>query len=302
MAPLPKGIQRVSAIPMLLSDVVRVSDPEIIRKININPDVGRIGNSEPPWILKMFFRASKFFHPSSGMYHITQLDNGSFEQEQRRKAALHQVSVGFSKNQLDTLSGLVHSDKDLHTVTKESGQVMSSLVLSLPEGQKLPDDVAEANINTLNSITAVFNPIRYIRALRARGTVENYVQNQKPSEKYVGDFVHNLGASFQGFGRAMTQLRNAGQQDALSFFCQNPIVPAVMRVPKVITTLDGIFPEDQPLIPGKTVIILEIGEAAKESKDPTFLFGPGSGNRECPIMNLFFKTAASVQGNSLDQS
>lgn len=77
--------------------------------------------------------------------------------------------------------------------------------------------------------------------------------------------------------------------------CANPVVEAVLRVPIEPTTLDGVFPEDDPLLPGKTIIVAYVSEAAKETGDIQFVFGSGSDKRMCPFRNLFVSALESVQ-------
>lgn len=108
-----------------------------------------------------------------------------------------------------------------------------------------------------------------------------------PEEKYIEDYIHNLGFASHGLATALCSMRQMTTDDMQKHFEDNPVLPSVMRIARRDTTLGGIFPEDEPLIAQQSVIILKIGDAATEAQDDRFLFGSSLESRECPLKACF---------------
>ena len=85
------------------------------------------------------------------------------------------------------------------------------------------------------------------------------------------------------------------QTDIKDLLFKKPIAQKVVRIPNCTTTVDGLFPVDKPLQPGKTIIVLDIGSAAKATSDDNFLFGTGVGSRQCPFKPVLYSFSAKAR-------
>lgn len=291
--PLPEGIVR-SSTPFLIPDSVTVTDPDLIRKIASHPHITRPAEAKLPWIFRTYFLATKFYYPPDSMFTVAQLGDGKSEQMKRRAIVEEQLRNGFTDLHIARLRELRNGTMDYPAVGAECAKIVADLILPLPQGVQLPDHIARASFDTLTDFPDVFMPHKYLRARRARAMAERYIQSILPDEKYPGDYVHHLGAAAQGFARAVFSLRDLNDEKVLPFLCQHPMIPAIIRVPSCRTTIDGLFPDDQPLLPDHTLIVFQIGAAASKTNDDNFLFGGGIEPRQCPFKDLFFDTAERI--------
>lgn len=293
MSGLPAGVAR-GGIPFLVKDRVVVTNPDIIRRIAAHPDMARPAEVDFPKIFRTYFESTKFIHLPTNSYALPFQGDDRNERVNRRAVIEAQLSRGFSEEQIDRLVGLVRSNKSDLEVSMGCAKVVAQLILPLGEGEELPDDVAKAAFQTITTFTDIFNPIKYIRGRMARKKTEDYCASLLPDEEHLEDYVHNLGAAAQGFGQAILSMREMATDDSEKHFKDNPITNAVLRYPRRNTTLDGMFPEDNPLRVGESVAVLMISDAAKEAQDDLFLFGNGNEFRQCPFKGLFFNATADV--------
>ncbi|CAM9740579.1 unnamed protein product, partial [Hapterophycus canaliculatus] len=73
-------------------------------------------------------------------------------------------------------------------------------------------------------------------------------------------------------------------------------MPMTVQTPRIAirdTTLDGLL--EKPAKANKTVFILQIRQAAAETKDSLFTFGAGVDERQCAFKFAFQKLMADLQ-------
>lgn len=294
MTKLPPGVARTS-VPFMVKDIVRISDEALIRKVATHPDIARPGEVDIPALFRIYFQATKFVHPATGRYVLPLEGDDRNDSAARRTVVEAQLSPGFSEDQLARIADLVQSDRTEPEVARECVKLVGQLILPLGEGEEVPDEVADAAYRTLTEFSDVYNIFKYLRGRKARKKVEDYCAQLLPDEEHIGDYGHNLGAAAQGLAAALMSMRNLDEKgDVHKFFLDNPMTPAVIRVPKRTTTLDGVF-EGKPLLASETIIVLAIGEGAKEAQSDMFLFGSGVDVRQCPFKGVFFSTVEDIQ-------
>lgn len=289
----PEGVTR-RRVPLVSKDLVTVQDPELITKIASSPDIGRPGEAELPWLLKLYFKATKFIYPPTNRWFIALEGDDKNNRLERREAVEGRIAKGFTDAQICRLTDAVKGEGDLVQVGAEVAKVMAEVVLPLADGQTLPQDVAEATVNTALEVSVLFNPPQYLAARAARNKVEEYVRSVLPEGAEVGDFTHNLGAAAQGMGKALISMRDMKTSDLHAHFGNNPMVAATTRIPKKTTTIGGMFPGEAPLTPN-SLVVLDITTAAMKTLDEKFLFSSGTETRQCPFKGLFFDTTAEIQ-------
>lgn len=159
---------------------------------------------------------------------------------------------------------------------------------------EIPDDIVAAARNTLLKMPV--GPVAYAKCAKAQKAVYEYVKTHVP-EEHVADVCHNLGAAAQGVSAGLEALRIAPTtvSDSVSLrdeLLKNPLIPKAARIAVGNSTVGGLL--DEPLVKDKTFIMLQFGNAASETQDDNFLFGPGTSARQCPFKGFFFKFAGEV--------
>lgn len=294
MSALPSGVTRVY-VPLLNNDLITINDPQIIRRIAVMPEIGRPSETKLPVFIKAYFEATKFYSVHDKKWAVPMEGDNANHRQQRYNITSSQLEKGFSIEQLSKFDELVNSNKSIREVGAECAKLIAPLVLPLPPGDNLPDEVAYACTDTLTDLPQMLNPIRYLAARKARKLTEDYIKQLLPDEEYPVDYVHNLGAAAQGFAKSVLSLRNNSDDEAVkSFLTQHPMVDSILRVPIETTTLGGLLPEDNPAKPDNSLIIFKIGEASQKTSDPLFMFGAGVEHRQCPFRHLFFATAEGM--------
>lgn len=291
---LPEGVTRSSLQPFV-KDIVTVQNPDVLRKLASSQDIVRPAEGEMPWLFRFYFKATKFFYPRRNRWFIAQEGDDRNSRAERRKDVEDLLAKGFTEAHIAKFIELVKGDGDLQQVGPEVAKVFAEVLLPLPQGEAMPQDVAEAAVNTaLEFRSVVFNPTKYWAARAARRKVEDWVRTVVTEDAEVGDYSHNLGASAQGFGTALISMRDMKTSDLRTHFVNNPIIGGTMRTPARSTTVDGLFPDDAPLVPG-SIIVMDTATAAKNTLDDVFLFSSGVDKRQCPFRGLFFETTAEIQ-------
>lgn len=291
---LPEGVTR-SGLPPFVKEFVTVQNPDVLRKLASSPDILRPAEVELPWILRYYFKATKFFYPPTNRWVIAHEGDDKNNRPERRKAVEDLLAKGFTDAHIAKFTELVKGDGDLVQVGAEVAKVFAEIHVPLPEGEAMPQDVAEAAASTaIEFKSVVFNPLKYWAARAARYKVEEWLRTVLPEDAEVGDYSHNLGASAQGFGTALISMRDMQTSDIRTHFVNNPIIKGTMRMPARTTTVDGLFPDDAPLLPG-SIIVMDTATAARKTLDDMFLFSSGVDVRQCPFKGLFFETTTEIQ-------
>lgn len=294
---LPSGVKRTN-VPFLLPDLVTISDPTIMRQLASSPDLTRAAEGQLPPVMSAFFLSTKYYSPVDEQFVTSLLGNEQQHRPQRRQDVQKQLARGLREDQIASLVALAKgNEKDFRKIEVACTKIVADLILPIPAGEELPDDIANASWSTLKKPAEMVNPFNYFRARAGREKLENYVRGLLPNEEHICDFAQNLGAAGNGFAKAIVSMRDMREPDVRTHFCANPIVESVIRVPNTTTTLGGLFPEDKPLLPNKTVIVFAIAEAATQSIDDKFLFGAGIKTRECPFKGLFFSTVTKMHAD-----
>lgn len=244
--------------------------------------------------MAFLLRATQFYAPSpSGpAYAVAFVTTGQDDQAARRERVIRNLSAGFTEQQVSEIGKLVHSDLDKYEVAKRVVRLVGPRVIGLPEGVCIPEDILDCMPDM--ELTYLLNPIYYVKSCWARAKVQRWASEQFPEENHVVDIAHDLVTLFHGFSTGLVRLRDMEGDDVSEYLGRNPILPVSVRIPRVDTTVDGLFPADAPLLKDKTVIVMNNGAAAKETLDLDFVFGMGSKARQCPFRHLFVSTSEKI--------
>eukprot|EP00904_Undaria_pinnatifida_P011760 jgi/Undpi1/7714/HiC_scaffold_23.g10187.m1 len=162
----------------------------------------------------------------------------------------------------------------------------------------VPDDIVESAGKTSDKLSDAIT-LGYFPAKCHRNKVLDFIE--KNPEGLEGcpfaDFSHHIGAAVQLLTPSCQFLHKETDRTRpiLDIFTQNDM-PMTVQTPRICikdTTLGGLL--DKPAKAGKTVFILQIRQAAAETKDSLFTFGAGIDERQCAFKFAFQKLMADLQ-------
>lgn len=136
-------------------------------------------------------------------------------------------------------------------------------------------------------------PWRYRRGQKSQQQIMNYCAHAAPSDVHLVDVGHNIGEVVQATVGALQRVYENLDTPVEELFTAYPPTPQVTRIATQASTLNGLL--DTPLQPGKTILILKVGEAAQATQNLYFAFGTGSSERACVLMDFFLKFMADLQ-------
>ena len=285
---LPEGVQRELALCGTL-ETITISDPDLIRRVSQSPDISRPASDSLPAFFSFYFKATKFYSATTGDYFVG-FQNDARSCQETRTAAMHDALRGaLTPERVAPLAELLKSDpSDAETIIG-AVRFVAGLFVKLDDGEQVPDHIARAAAATFTDTLQLSNPINYLRARRARWAVEQYVARKVLNGMDVADVAHNFGAAAQGLSAALLLMKKSGKGKSVKdLLFESPVAEKVIRMPNCTTTLDGLFPQENPLQPRKSIIVLQIASAATATADDRFLFGTGVDVRQCPFKSVLF--------------
>lgn len=290
--PLPKGVTRLQ-LPFGLVDLIKVTDPGLIRKLETSPDLTRAGESPVHPILSLFFKSTKFYNSAEDSHFVALLDDHRPDVQQRINLIRDKMSEKHSEQVVRDVSAAVHGSGSQIDVARACLRFIAPLFLRLDAGEDVPDNIIRASIATHTTIMQSLNPFSHWRAIAARRELEDYIAARALPGVSHTDAQHITGVTCQSVAEALLRLRNKGEEVTFTeLLLAMPINETSPRVPLRETTLGGLFSD--PLVPGRTIVQLQIGEAAKQTGDVRFLFGSGVDERQCLVKPFLFSIADDV--------
>ncbi len=301
---LPTGVTRKKALFGFI-DSVQVSDPHYIRLFDACPYLTRPSIPSRHPALTLFFFFTKFFSGPSKDYFLGFLPDTHPDYSARSTAQHSHLDRQIPEERTHALAKLLRGNASAFEVSRAVLNIVGSLFLRQPAFAEagpveVPDSVVHAAHGTLTVPGQLVDPLAAWRALRSRQCVEDFVADRIDADLVVPDVAHHFGAAAQGATRALLLLRSDKKEqlsltDFRTCMLEAPIAESVVRVPSVETTVGGLFPQDDPLVPGRTIVKLNIAQAAKQSGDDRFLFGAGRDHRQCPFKPVLYKLAKDIQ-------
>lgn len=278
-------------IPFLL-DLIIVSDPEQIKKIEASGDVDRIHAYDttalPAWV-KFYFRATKFYDEKRDLW-FTPFESATNPSYQNRRDYLQQqVDTGYTKAEVKRIAELLNQNAEDEVLAHEMVQIVNRRFF----GKEIPQQIAKTAENTVQSFGEALSPPKYIRGKKAQEEIMNYCEHNLPQGVHILDVGHNIGEVVQTTAGALKILKANLDQPVEEIFTQHPLTPQVPRIAIKSSTFDGLL--SKPTQPGKTVIILKISKAAAQTHDISFTFGTGRAERACVFQEFFIEFMKDLQ-------
>lgn len=129
--------------------------------------------------------------------------------------------------------------------------------------------------------------------IKANIKVLDYCAENLPSKVHILDAGHNIGEVVQTTTSVLRTLKNNQDKSVEEIFTSHPLTPQAPRIAVRESNFDGLL--SSPTIPGKTVLIFQIGKAAIETKDINFTFSTGSSERACVFKDFFLEFMKDLQ-------
>src|SRR5262249_22540048 len=172
-------------IPFLL-DMVVVSDPEHIKKIEVSADVDRLHaypTASLPWWVRFFFRATKFHDDERDLWFCPFESASNPTYRPRRDYLQGKVDAGYTRQDVQNIAALLNADADDETLAHEMVQVVNRRFF----GKEVPLPITRAAKYTLQSFVEAIFPWKYRRARRSRKEILDYCANNLDAHVHVLD-------------------------------------------------------------------------------------------------------------------
>ncbi|MBD2774776.1 peroxidase family protein [Iningainema tapete] len=278
-------------IPFLL-DIIIVSDPEQIRKIETSGDVDRFhayDTASLPWWVKFYFRATKFHDDERDLWFCPFEPTSNPSYQPRRAYLEEKVATGYTQEDVQSIAELLRTNASDEVLAHEMVQVVNHRFF----GKEIPLAITKAAKCPLQSLGEALLPWKYIRGVQARREIMNYCEQNLSKDVHILDVGHNIGEVVQASVGALRRLKDNLDKPVEEIFTTHAPTPQVPRIAVKSSNLDGLL--FVPTTPGKTVVIFKVGEAAAETHDISFTFGTGSPERACVFQDFFLAFMNDLQ-------
>jgi hypothetical protein len=279
-------------------DLVVVSDPEQIQRIEGSGDVDRLhvnGTAALPWWVRFFFGATKFHDAQRDLWFLPFESAADASYRPRRAYLEAKVAEGYSREDVARMANLLAADADEETLAQAMVQVVNRRFF----GKDVACPITRAARYTLQHFSEALFPWKYRRALRARAEILDYCAKHLEPGINVLDVGHNIGEVVQATVGALRRLKDNLDAPIAQTFTAHAPTPQVPRIAVKRSRLRGLL--WVPTRPGKTVVIMKNGQAAAQTHDLLFTFGTGRSERACVFMGFFLDFMTDLQRELRDR-
>jgi hypothetical protein len=278
-------------IPFLL-DIIIVSDPEQIKKIEASGDVDRLHAYETeslPWWVKFYFKATRFHDDQRDLWFCA-LESASNTSYQPRRTYLEEkVATSYSEEDVKKIAELLNTNASDEVLAHEMVQVVNRRFFE----EEIPLPITKAAKGTLQNLRESIFPWKYIHARKSSKQVLDYCERNLSKDVHILDVSHNLGEVVKTTTGALRTLKDNLEKPVEEIFTSHPLTPQAPRIAVKSSNFDGLL--SSPTTPGKTVVILQIAKAATKTHDINFTFSAGTSNRVCVFKDFFLAFMKDLQ-------
>lgn len=278
-------------IPCLL-DLIIVTDPEQIKRIDTSGDVDRLhayDTASLPWWVRFYFKGTKFHDDDRDLWFCPFEPTSNPSYQPRRAYLEEKVATGYSKADVEQIAELLRTNADDDTLSYAMVQVVNRRFL----GEDVPQSITQAAKHTLRNLREAILPWNYIRARKSQKQTIDYCTRTVPETVHPVDVGHNIGEIVQATVGALRRVNDNLDKPIEELFTAHPPTPQVTRIAVKASTFDGLL--SSSTTPGKTVVIFKVGEAATKTSDLLFTFGTGKQERSCVFMDFFLAFMKDLQ-------
>jgi len=295
-------------------DILTLNTDSAIQKAMATGDLKKVDEVCPDindmqWLLKNYFKNARFYSKPFGYFMAFRKDPKSTRAYLDKKFTPGAMDVSNSaKDAADILF-----DKKLSK--KKADNALIAVFVNvigcrfLPGKSNFPSKTLNLHTKVIASVVPALLPTNRWRSRRA---VKKVCMFMKDAAAETGDFekyklhegcpIDLAHPILTGSLHAVDCLREIAKdpdQDVELMMCRRK--GTTDKIPRMVTqdsTLGGLLPLDNPAIAGKTVVLLKIGAAAKETDDISYAFGAGpkgSRDRQCAAKPAILEFLKAVQ-------
>jgi hypothetical protein len=290
MAPVLPPPRRLR-IPFLI-DLVLISDPDQIRQVEDSGDVDRLHSYETarlPWWVRKYFRATRFHDDATDSWFLPFESATNPSYAPRRAYFCEKIAAGYTAADVQRIANLLRANADDETLAHELAQVVDRRFF----GAELPLAITNKARETLSSLGEALSPRAYARASHCQRDVTAYCAQTLRNGEHLADATHNIGTVVINMTRALRLGQTRLDTPASDLFTANPLTLQAPRIAVRSSRLGGLL--GVPMKEGWTIVIFQIGAAAKATKDIWFTFGTGRTKRACLFKDFFLAFVTDVQ-------
>jgi hypothetical protein len=285
-------------IPFLV-DIVFISDPEQIRKIEASGAVDRLhayGTKALPFWIKTFFSATRFCDYERDLWFLSLESDHKPEIAKRRASLKTEIDKGYSPTDVQSIADLIKAKADDETLAYAITQVVNRRFFD----RDVPTQITRAAQHTLQRLGETILPWKYLRARASQKKIMAYCERTLGGNAHLVDIGHNIGETVQTTSVALRILSANLDKPVEEIFTRHALTTKVPRIATKSTRFDGLLLF--PTVPGKTVLILQIEKAAAKSSDILFTFGTGRNERACVFKDFFLHFMKDLQEALRDET
>ena len=289
--PSNESLPRRVAVPFLI-DVVFVSAPDQIRKVEESGDVDRVHHFETralPWWLRLFFRATKFHDDRRDLWFCPMEPKTEPTYLRRRHYLASKAAMGYQPRDVERIAELLSSSAPDGRIAEEMVDIVNRRFF----GRQVPATIVEDARWTLQKLGNMLSPASYQRARRSQRNIMDYCVGALPPEVHAVDVGHNIGEVVQATLPALKLVRDNLEVPVERLFTLHAPTPQVLRIAVRDSTVGGLL--RAPARARRTVFLLKIGRAAAETGDLRFTFGTGGPERLCVFQDFFLDFMRDLQ-------
>jgi hypothetical protein len=278
-------------IPYVI-DVIMVSDPEHIKRIEASGDVDRLhkyATASLPWWVRRYFRATRFHDDERDSWFLAFEASSDASYARRRTYLEDKLSTGYTPGDVDRIARLLLARADRDIVAYEMVQVVNRRFF----GGEIPLRVTKGARHLLRRVGQAILPWKYLRARRWRKQIADQCARSIAGDVHLVDVVHNISQIVQATARGLEILRDNLDKPVAEIFTSHHLTPDVPRIAVRSSKLDNLLLF--PTRPAKTVVIFKIGKAAAKTRDLLFTFSTGRPERACVFQGFFLAFMRDLQ-------
>ncbi|MDY6900728.1 MAG: hypothetical protein SWZ49_22015 [Cyanobacteriota bacterium] len=278
-------------IPFLL-DIIIISEAELIKKVENSGDIDRLhaydSESLPRWV-KIYFRATKFYDDKRDLWFAPLEPTSNPTYQPRRNYLEEKVAASYSEEDVKRIAELLQANAEDEVLAHEMVQIVNKRFFD----KEIPLEITQTAKHTVQNFGEAVVPWKYSRGRKSQQKVMEYCEQNLSPDVHLLDVGHNIGEVVQATAGALRKLKENLDKPIEEIFTSNPLTPQVPRIAVKASTFDGLL--SSPTVPGKTVVIFKIGEAAKQTHDINFTFATGSDERVCVFKDFFMEFMRDLQ-------
>lgn len=278
-------------IPFVV-DVIIVSNPETIRQMETSGDIDRLhvyDTASLPWWVKLYFPSTKFHDSQRDLWFCPFESTSNPTYQPRREYLEAKVATRYSQDDVKKIAELLRTNASDEVLAHEMVQVVNRRFFE----KDIPEEMTQTAKYTVQEFTEALLPWKYLKGRKSQQKIMNYCEKNLGKDVHILDVGHNIGEVVQATAGSLRILKDNLDRPIEEIFSENAPTRQVPRIAVKSSTFDGLL--SSPIVPGKTVVLFLIANAAAKTHDISFTFGTGSSERACVFKDFFLSFMQDLQ-------